>query len=237
MTTYRLLKLARYRGRKGVSLGTLFGILTLVLYFSYKAGFSHTQFNWEYFNTQSVGLKEEMTQLENDNAALKAKVQILEQKLQIQIVAKKNLADHLKNLHAQNVDLSRDLALYQSISGRPVVGQGLQVKAFQAFASAAPDTYRYLLILSKQAAPHKYAQGVVKMAIAGKIGDRTIELRVKYVDPLRTDGLGFKFKHLQELTGDLSFPKGFVPERVLLEVVPDQDWPALHETVPWVTDR
>lgn len=187
-------------------------------------------------NAKYLGDSEEKAKFIEENNQLRQKLLVLERNYQIQQEAKKNLAHHLKVLQEQNTELTRDMALYQTIAGTSSVGQGLQIKAFQVFRMPEPNTFRYLLVLSKQAAPQKYAKGAVMMTILGMINDKPIHLPVKYVDSGRDDGLAFKFRHFQELTGELSFPEGFVPQGVLFQVNPDSEWPHLQQQFPWVTD-
>lgn len=225
------------RSHRRVSLGTLFGIITAVLYISYKAGYSSAMLAGRELVQESAQLKNTVSQLQSENATFREKLTVLEREFQIQIETKKHLGNHLKVLQDQNAEITRDLALYHSIAGTPAVGQGLQLKAFQVFTTDDPRTFRYLLILSKQAEPKKYAEGAVKMTILGRAGNKPIQLSVKYVDSSREDGLAFKFKHFQELTGELSFPTNFVPESVLFQVDPDKEWPHFQEQFPWNIDN
>ncbi len=227
----------RNRPRRRVTLGTLFGVITIVLFVSYNAGFMSGKTTAPELKDVSQEVKNYVVQLQKENNQLQKDLIFAKSNAQIHVEAQKTLGNHIKTLQQQNTDLKRDMALYQTIAGNKAENQGLEIKSFQIFESEKPNTYRYLLILSKQAAPQKYVEGAVKMVILGKIGDKPIELPVKYVDPTRTDGLGFKFRHLQELAGELSFPDQFVPEGVQFRVTPDKEWPQLQRHFAWVTDN
>jgi hypothetical protein len=231
-------KTNRYRQPRRISLGTLLGCVMIAFFISYQLGKSNGEiasYNTYHTDTEpKQGNQDEA--LANVNFELRQQVVRLERDNQIQLEAKKNLANHLKALQEQNTELTRDMALYQTIAGTSSVGQGLQIKAFQVFRMEGENTFRYLLVLSKQAAPQKYAEGAVTMTIIGMVDQKPIHLPVKYVDSGRVDGLAFKFRHFQELTGELSFPQGFVPEGVLFQVTPDSEWPYFQQQFPWVTD-
>ncbi len=230
-------KFLPYRPRRRVTLGTLFGVITIVLVVSYNAGFLSGKTKVPELQDVSQEVKNYVVQLQKENTTLQKDLIAVKRDSQIHVEAQKTLGNHLKTLQQQNIELKRDMALYQTIAGNKAENQGLEIKSFQIFESERPNTFRYLLILSKQAAPQKYVEGAVKMVILGKIGDKPIELPVKYVDPNRTDGLGFKFRHLQELAGELTFPDQFVPEGVEFRVSPDKDWPQLQRHFAWVTDN
>ncbi len=230
-------KFLPYRPRRRVTLGTLFGVITIVLVVSYNAGFLSGKTKVPELQDVSQEVKNYVVQLQKENNQLQKDLIAAKRNSQIQVEAQKTLGNHIKTLQQQNTELKRDMALYQTIAGNKAENQGLEIKSFQIYESEKPNTYRYLLILSKQAAPQKYVEGAVKMVILGRIGDKSIELPVKYVDPNRTDGLGFKFRHLQELAGELTFPDRFVPEGVQFQVTPDKEWPQLQRHFAWVTDN
>lgn len=223
----------RLHSRQNVSLGTLFGIISIVLYFSYNAGFLSGKTKIPELQDADPKVREFIDDLQKEKVALQQKLIIAERNYQIQVEAQKTLGNYLKSLQQQNTELMRDMTLYQTIAGTPATGQGLEIKAFHIYATLQPHTYRYLLVLSKQAAAQSYAQGAVKMTILGHVGDKPIQLPVKYVDSTREDGLAFKFRHLQELAGELSFPEQFVPEEVVFQVMPDKDWPSLSQNFTW----
>ncbi|MBI2791583.1 MAG: hypothetical protein HYX61_06460 [Gammaproteobacteria bacterium] len=228
---------AGYRPRRRVTMGTLFGVITIVLFLSYNAGFLSGKTAVPELQDATEEVKEYVEQLQKENQELKKKIVAVESNYQIQNEAQKNLSNHLKTLQIQNTELSRDMALYQTLAGNRAQSQGVEIKSFQIYTTEEANTYRYLLVLSKQSSPSKYVQGAVTMTIVGKIGQKTIQLPVKYVDSTREDGLGFKFRHLQELAGELSFPDEFVPEAVQFVVSPDNDFPQFQRHYTWLTDN
>lgn len=231
-----IVKLLKQRPRRRVTLGTLFGIITLVLFVSYNAGFLSGKTAAPEAHS-SPEIKALMATIQKENSDLQKELISVKRHAQIQLETQKSLSQQLNVLQQKNAELTRDMSLYQTLAKAPHSAQGLEIKSFQIFASDTPNTYRYLIILSKQVSPQKFVQGALKMVIQGKIGSKYVELPVKYVDSSRDDGLGFKFRHLQELAGELSFPDQFVPEGVLFNVTPDKDWPQFQRHFSWVTDN
>lgn len=231
-------KLLQQRPKRRVTMGTLFGVMSLVLFVSYNAGFlTGKTAAPPAIKEASSEIKEAFDQLQNENSQLQKELISFKRNYEIQTQAQKSLKEHLTLLQQKNTELTRDMTLYQSLAKSPHSVQGVEIKSFQIFAGDEPNTYRYLIVLSKQTAPHKFVEGALRMVIQGKIGDKTIDLPVKYVDSTRADGLGFKFRHLQELAGELSFPDQFVPVGVQFSVIPDKDWPQFVRHFSWVTDN
>jgi hypothetical protein len=215
----------------------LLAFTAIILFLCYKTGFFSGTSQGHQRESEVEKLKDVVNELKKENQQLQQKLIFLERDYQIQSETRKNLGNHLKLLHEQNAELTKDMALYQTIAGTSSVSQGLQIKAFQVFGTEQAQTFRYLLVLSKQSAPQKYAMGAVTMTILGRIGEKSIQLPVKYVDSQREDGLAFKFRHFQELTGELSFPEQFIPDAVFFQVNPDEEWPHFQQQFPWVSDN
>ncbi len=212
-----------------VSLGTLFGILSLALYVGYKAGFLKARQEDALFISDTHASKA-ASPLQKENTQLREKLINIERDYQLQIAAKKNLESHIKQLQKHNTELTQEVTLYQSLTGTVAIS-GVQIKTFRTFSTPDPRTYRYLLILSQSAA-RRDVQGVINMTVLGKIGSQEIRLPVRYVDSGGGSGLSYKLRHLQELTGELTFPDQFIPQEVLLQVNP-KGGSSFQQQLPW----
>lgn len=224
------------RPKRRVTLGTLFGVVTLVLLVSYNAGYLSAKATPS-TKAQPLHIENDtLAKLHDENKQLQTELITVKRNYEIGIQSQKSLQNDLSLLQQKNTDLTRDMALYQSLAKTSHV-QGIEIKSFQIFEGDKPNSYRYLIVLSKQSSPQKFVEGALRMVIQGKIGDEAIDLPVKYVDSTRADGLGFKFRYLQELAGELSFPEQFVPQGVQFSVIPDKDWPQFMRHYSWVTDN
>lgn len=151
----------------------------------------------------------------------------------IEVEARKNLAQHLKTLQQQNAELMHRVALFQDVTGTKFNQQAIKIKAFQTFQTQTPNLYRYLVVLTKGGMGQDRSAGSVAMTIQGKIGDQSILLPVKYVNSERKDGLGFGFRHFQELNGELAFPENFVPEEVHFKIMLDNNALPIEQSMAW----
>lgn len=217
--------------KRRVSLGTLIGVVILVAFLSYKMGTSQRAVLPSGDNLSS--LKEQLTTLQTSNEELRKELIYAERNYHIQVEAKRNLGEHLKSLQQHNAELMQNMTLYQTVTGTQLTKQSVKIKAFQVHPAGAKNTFRYLVVLSKEMSGRELIQGGVAMTIVGKIGDQPILLPVKYVNSGRRDGLAFKFRHFQELSGELSFPEQFIPEEVLFKIRPDKGGAFLEQKLPW----
>lgn len=220
--------------RNRLSIGTCLVMLIIVGVVTYRAGLKAKKIQEQSATTQSA-LLEQVKQLSDENARIQKELIIAKRNFEIESEAKKNLGGYLRTLQANNAELSQHMNLYQTVSGTMPVKQGVQIKNFQVFPNGQ-DSYRYLVVLSKQFASAEQIEGLVTMVIVGKVGDKTTLLPVKYVNSGSNDGLSFKFRYLQELSGELSLPPQFVAEGVLVTLKPQRGWPQVQQQFPWSVD-
>ncbi|MCS5710231.1 DUF6776 family protein [Candidatus Berkiella aquae] len=219
-------------GRR-LSLGTCALLLVIVGVVTYRAALKTNESTPKVAVNES-GLQEQVQQLTDENQRIQKELIIAKRNFEIESEAKKNLGGYLRTLQANNAELAQHMNLYQSVSGVMPVKQGVQIKNFQIFPNSAQHQYRYLVVLSKQFASAEYIEGLVTMTIVGKVGDKTILLPVKYVNSGSDDGLSFKFRYLQELSGELTLPPQFLAEGVLVAVKPERGWPSVQQQFPWL---
>lgn len=220
------------RSQRRLSLGTCLVGMVLASVISYKTGQSHGVVIVS-DDPNGPSLHEQIQSLKAQNGDLKHLLAHAERNYHIQMEAKKNLGEHLKTLQKHNAELTQNVMLYQSVTGTRLTQQSVNIKAFQVYPTATKNAFRYLVVLTKEMSGRELIQGGVSMTIIGRIGEQPIFLPVKYVNSGRQDGLAFRFRHFQELSGELSFPEHFVPEEVLFKVRPDKGAAALEQKMPW----
>ncbi len=219
-----------------LSIVTCLVMLVIVGVVTYKIGLRTKQSHAKTVATHSA-LQEQIAQLNEENTRIQKELIIAKRNFEIESEAKKNLGSYLRTLQANNAELAHNMNLYQTVSGVMSVKQGVQIKNFQIFPNGQEHNFRYLVVLSKQFASAEYIDGIVSMIIVGKVGDKTTLLPVKYVNSGSDDGLSFKFRYLQELSGELSLPPQFVAHGVLVTVKPARGWAPVEQQFPWSVDN
>lgn len=225
-------QMIRHRSPKRLSWGTVMLLLAVMASVSYKLGLIKKSEEYDLLQQQVAVLQQEVEHFREQNAHLQQQLATAQYHYQIQMEARKNLGDYLKSMEQHNAELTQNVNLYQSVSGKLPLNQGIEIKTFHVFPSQE-NTFRYLLVLSKQVASTEYITGAVAMTIFGHIDEKPIVLPVKYVDSARNDGLAFKFRYLQELSGELTLPEKFVAEKIALKVMPERGWPHFQRQFPW----
>lgn len=218
-----------------LSIVTCLVMLVIVGVVTYRAGLN-TKKNHAKANATQLALQEKINVLTEENVRIQKELIIAKRNFEIESEAKKNLGSYLRTLQANNAELSHHMNLYQTVSGVMPIKQGVQIKNFQIFPNGQENSYRYLVVLSKQFASAEHIDGIVTMVIVGKVGDKTTLLPVKYVNSGSDDGLSFKFRYLQELSGELTLPAQFVAHGVLVTVKPSRGWVSVQQQFPWSVD-
>lgn len=158
----------------------------------------------------------------------------IEHNYKIQLEAKKKLAEHLSLLEKENAELSQKLMLYQRLTQNDSKPCMVKVKAFRVFSTSQSNTFRYVVVLTKEVSDQVLTKGEIMMTVVGKIGDQCLHLPVKYINSdQQKEGLGFKFRHFQELNGEIVFPEHFVAKEILFKVKPEQGAAMAEQTLPW----
>jgi|GEM_PF-4613697 len=221
--------------RNRLSMGTCLVMVVIVGVLTYKAG-SKTKKAPAKVPVAQSALDQKVVQLTEENTRIQKELIVAKRNYEIESEARRNLGGYLRTLQANNAELSQHMNLYQTVSGVMPAKQGVQIKNFQVFPNGQEHNYRYLVVLSKQFASAEYIDGIVTMVIVGKVGDKTTLLPVKYVNSGSNDGLFFKFRYLQELSGELSLPPQFVAHGVLVTVKPARGWTSVQQQFPWSVD-
>jgi len=211
--------------QKQGSLGSILVLAVIACVVCYKTG----------FNKGEAGLKsaqEQLSQLGTEKIHLQQQLKMTQQNYHIQVEAKKNLTNHLRSLQETNSELTENIDLYQTVSGKSDL-VAVQMKAFQIYPTNTPQTFRYSIVLSNLDPARTSIHGAVSLVIVGNVGEKILFLPVKYVNSGSKEGLPFQFQHLQELSGELTLPPTFVAKEVLVKAQFENGIEQLERSFPW----
>lgn len=216
-----------------LSWGTIAGGMLLMLYISYHFGFSRGHTHGSEQPVEIAVEPQELQRLKAENAQLKQHVMAIEQQFEIVEAAKKNLEQYLQIVEKNNTEMTQDLAIVHSVKKTQPAKAALKIAHFQLFPTEHPQTFRYMLLLSREALGAYASRGTVSMTIQGRVGAKLIFLPVKYEDAVQVNGLAFQCQDFQELSGELSLPAQFEPMEVLFKLRTDQGEELPQQVFPW----
>lgn len=125
------------------------------------AGFDKNETSYELDRLSQLN-----TRLQQDNDELRMKVAGLDRQLQMDLVAREDIAKQVKSLEHENTRLKEDLAFFQSLGSAPGKNeQRVSIGRVKLERGNLPGEYRYSLLLVQGGQRPKDFQGSLEFAI------------------------------------------------------------------------
>jgi hypothetical protein len=176
-----------------------------------RAGFDNMQAS----RTENA-LQARVKMLEQERTELSAQNAILTQAAEIDRRAYAEVDRSLSELQSEILELKEEVAFYRGIVNSADAVQGLHVQSVKFQQRGDAQHYHYRLILTQYAKNNNFISGEANMVVAGVQDGQQVELAHAHIAGDGESGVKFKFKHFQELEGDIELPSGFLPLRVTL---------------------
>lgn len=169
-------------------------------------------------NTQNSALQP----LKDENKELIAQLAKLERMAAIDKTASVNTQKGLVEKENEIKTLKEELSFYKSIISPEQGETGLTIHSFDLAKGGAEDLKQFHLVLTQIAGGGKEAKGTVIFRLQGKLDG--VDKLLEWWD-IRSDNSqqmpSFKFKYFQRIKGALKVPKGFIPDNILVKVIPE----------------
>jgi uncharacterized protein DUF6776 len=156
--------------------------------------------------------------LESENKQLREQVVILERSTQIDNQAAASLQNDIRALQDQVYRLKGELEFYEGIMSATTDSKGLNVQGLHIEATEQDRLYHFKLVLTNVAKSDKIIEVTIDMSIEGmnEAGSQVLSLdQVNAGSKLNRD---IKFKNFERIEGNLNFPEGFKPLRVVVDL-------------------
>lgn len=215
----------------------LIGIRMIYDYGRYQAGFDVVGSEQD-----AVKLSQQVSQLQQQLADSRAEKVRLESAQKVDSHANNLVRTNLKKLQQEILELREELQFYRSIVS-PTRGQpGVNIHNFKINQSEKDRQYHYnltLIHIQGQQKHHRRAKGVVKLTIEGEQDGVKKTLTLKQVAVPKSKSMKFSFKYFRRFEGSLVLPEGFMPQGVVVQVIPSSkkidgdkkniEWPVLEK--------
>lgn len=156
--------------------------------------------------------------LETENKQLREQVVMLERSTQIDNQVAVRLQNDIQKLQDQVYRLKGELEFYQGIMSATTDSKGLNVQGLHIEATNQERLYRFKLVLTNVAKSDKIIEVTMDMSIEGmnEAGSKVLSLdEVISGNQLKRE---IKFKNFERIEGNLNFPEGFKPLRVVVDL-------------------
>jgi len=162
----------------------------------------------------------------NQEALTSLRARLVEAELSREVdrEAARTLKESIRELRDEVASLTEEVTFYKSLMAPSTVARGLQIADFELLAMEIPDQFTFHLLLTQVESRRDWVQGDATLEVVGRMAgrDSTTEA-VEQVLPLTEiaeDGtypLKFRFRYFQDLTGVITLPPGFQPERIVVK--------------------
>ncbi len=169
------------------------------------------------FLTEQREVEVALAESRQQEAAFRQQVINLERGRTIDQLAAQDVQRTIHQLEETVARLKEDTIFYKNILAPAEGSKGLKVQKWEV-EPLRERRYRYKLVLAQMADNKTSVEGVVAVNIIGLRGGEPEIIPLRDLANLRDLGIKFGFRYFQELTGELSVPEDFQPERVQVVV-------------------
>lgn len=171
--------------------------------------------------------------LRAENEGLRDQVALLQRSTQVDQQAYSAVGSDLKGLQDEITELREEVTFYRGIVSPAESAAGLRIERIRLEPAGPPQTFNYRLILTQVVKNAGTAQGVLELAIEGRLGGKNKRLSWNEVSVTKERAIDFKFRYFEQFEGQLVLPAGFTPRSVVVAANPVKakriertfDWP------------
>lgn len=146
----------------------------------------------------------------------------LQQEMEVASSARTELLEALTQKQAELASAREDLNFYQRLVGEGGQRGGLTVHSLLLVPTASQRVFRFEVTLSQNLRRAGIISGSVDLTIEGIESEKPRRLMTQDVIAESQKDLAFRFKYFQLIDGSIMLPEGFIPERIIVNINPDQ---------------
>lgn len=161
------------------------------------------------------------TELRELNETLRQRLVTMEQARRIDKQAYAEINADLVALQEEVLELKEEVAFYRGIVSPEQAAEGVRVQSLRLAASGTARAYSYKLILTQMDKAAKPVKGSAKIVVQGLKDQAPAEFSLGELAGQAGGSYKFQFKYFDKSEGDIILPEGFVPTRVVVEVLTD----------------
>lgn len=157
--------------------------------------------------------------LEQNIAALKQEIALLETHRDIDKVAYKDVEINLTELQRKILEQSDAIAFYRGIVSPADGGRGLRVQELRLTKGKDDQAYMVRLVLIQVMQHDRAVKGNVGVSLEGEQDGVAVTYTLQQLVPADEDSSWpFSFRYFQDFDRKLVLPVGFTPEKITIEV-------------------
>lgn len=220
--------------RHGLKIAGIVAAALLGAWGMFEYGFLKAGYDNESLYSERDLLREQIDIVRDESRQLREQIAMLERAGQIDKQAYSEVETSLKEAQNEMLELKSEVAFYRSIVSPVETASGLTITSFRLAGIGEEHSYRFKLVLSQLKTNEQVVTGYARIVCEGLMGGAQKQLELKELSGGALDLLKLRFKYFQNIEGDVVLPEGFLPSRVVVEVVPDgKDRSAFKKSFGW----
>ena len=129
----------------------------------------------------------------------------------------------LSDLEAKIQAQEEELVFYRGIVSPQDGVPGLRIQSLEVLPGDGEGRYLLRLLLVQAIVHSRRVSGAVKLQLEGMQGGQTTSFDIaELAEPGESYDMAYEFRYFQGLETELSLPAGFEPQRVLVEIWPNE---------------
>ena len=221
------------------NLALVAGVVVSAL-FGFAYGYYQTLQTQQIVEPDRAELVEEIELLRIGNFDLNRQMAILDRTSVMDQRANEEVQDTISSLRNQVALLEQDITYYRSVVSEETEDTGLIISNWDINSTREDDLYRYKLVMRQQDADgDTFLTGHVNVSLVGRQNEEFVTFPLHAVSAEQDQlDIRLRFKFFQNIEGELTLPKGFVPNLVQIAAVETSPFEkTLDQDFSWVVKQ
>jgi hypothetical protein len=210
------------------------------LYLTYELGRYRSGYSMLEHRRERAELVKRLSDAQATSDELRRQLAIAETSGDIDRVTYKQVESTLADLQARIQEQEEELVFYRGIVSPQDGVAGLRIQSLEVLPGDGESRYLLRLLLVQAIVHSRPVAGAVKLQIEGTQAGQAVSFdAAELAVPGERHEMDYEFRYFQGLEAELALPLGFEPQRVAVEIWPNEaraerinqtfDWPAMAD--------
>jgi hypothetical protein len=206
----------------------------LVSWQVFELGHSRAGFDYDDLLAERDVLNDKLDLAHAEIKKHRERIAVLERAGQIDKTGYSGVEKSLKQAQDEMLELKEEVAFYRGIVSPTETASGLSIADFRVSGIGEERAYRFKLVMTQMKSNTRVIKGYARVAFEGVQNGTQVEHTLHKVSGGTLDKLRLRFKYFQNIEGEFVLPEGFLPSRVVVDVVPSgKGLTRLKKTFDW----
>lgn len=206
----------------------------LVAWQVFELGHSRAGFDYDNLELERDALNDRLETAYGEIKKHRERIAVLERAGQIDKKGYGGVEESLKIAQDEMLELKEEVAFYRGIVSPTDTASGLSIADFRVSGIGEERAYRFKLVMTQMKSNTRLIKGYARVAFEGVQNGAQVEHTLHKVSGGALDKLKLRFKYFQNIEGEIVLPEGFLPSRVIVDVVPSgKGLTRLKKTFDW----